>query len=149
VTDIEGYIAQTLGSTIDRLGMVTGVAIAIGVGISVLITSLFVRMLLSKDRVRIAILRRLGFSLRHIRRQYLTTALTVLALGITAGTLFSNTVGQRLVSALWSFMGAAHIQFVINPLQAYVLLPLLLVTAVALTTRSSLTGISETHGEIQ
>jgi putative ABC transport system permease protein len=106
-------------------------------------------MLLSKDRVRIAILRRLGFSLRHIRRQYLTTALTVLALGITAGTLFSNTVGQRLVSALWSFMGAAHIQFVINPLQAYVLLPLLLVTAVALTTRSSLTGISETHGEIQ
>mgnify|MGYP006271620809 FL=1 len=149
VTDIEGYIAQTLGSTIDRLGMVTGVAIAIGVGISVLITSLFLRMLLSKDRVRIAILRRLGFSLRHIRQQYLTTALTVLALGIAAGTIFSNTVGQRLVSALWSFMGAANIQFVVNPLQAYVLLPLLLVTAVALTSRSSLTGISETHGEIQ
>jgi putative ABC transport system permease protein len=149
VTDIEGYIAQTLGSTIDRLGMVTGVAIAIGVGISVLITSLFVRMLLSKDRVRIAILRRLGFSLRHIRRQYLTTALTVLVVGIVLGTFFSNTVGQRLVSALWSLMGAANIQFVINPVQAYILLPLLLIAAVALTTRSSLTGISETHGEIQ
>jgi putative ABC transport system permease protein len=149
VTDIEGYIAQTLGSTIDRLGMVTGVAIAVGIGISVLITSLFVRMLLSKDRERIAILRRLGFSLRHIRRQYITTALTVLTIGIAAGTLFSNTVGQRLVSVLWSFMGAAQISFVINPLQAYILLPLLLGSAVAITTRSSLTGISETHGEIQ
>jgi putative ABC transport system permease protein len=146
VTDLDGYMAQTLGDTVRQLRLVTIVAVVVGIGVSVLITSLFMRMLISKDRTRISIMRSIGFSLRDIRTQYLTMALTVLAIGIVAGTLFSNTLGQRLVSALWAFMGAARITFVINPLQAYLLLPALLMGAVAATTRSALTGIKESFG---
>jgi putative ABC transport system permease protein len=149
VTDLDGYMAQTLGDTIGQLRLVTIVAVVVGIGVSVLITSLFMRMLISKDRTRIAIMRSIGFSLRDVRAQYLTMALTVLGIGIVAGTLFSNTLGQRLVSVLWSFMGAARISFVIDPLQAYVLLPALLMGAVAATTRSALTGITESFGGIQ
>jgi len=145
VTDLEGYLAQTLGNTIDQLRMVTVVAIAVGLAVAVLITSLFLSMLTSKDAPQIAIMRSLGFSLRDIRVQYLSRALILLSLGIVLGTVFSNTLGQRLVSALWSFMGASQIKFVIKPLQAYVLLPLLLMVTVAITTLVNMAGIRETN----
>jgi len=145
VTDLEGYLAQTLGNTIDQLRLVTVVAIAVGLAVAVLITSLFLSMLTSKDAPQIAIMRSLGFSLRDIRVQYLSRALILLSLGIVLGTVFSNTLGQRLVSALWSFMGASQIKFVIKPLQAYVLLPLLLMVTVAITTLINMTGIRETN----
>jgi putative ABC transport system permease protein len=102
-------------------------------------------MLISKDASQIAIMRSMGFSLRNIRVQYLSRALLLLSLGIVLGTVFSNTLGQRLVSALWAFMGASQIKFVIAPFQAYVLLPLLLMLAVAITTLFSIKGIKETN----
>ena len=62
------------------------------------------------------------------------------------GTLFSNTLGQQLVSVVLSLLGASRIKFVIDPLQAYVLYPLLLMTTVAVTTfLSTRTGIKETN----
>jgi putative ABC transport system permease protein len=145
VTDLEGYLAQTLGHTIDQLSKVTVVAVAVGLAVAVLITSLFLTMLTSKDASQIAIMRSLGFSLRNIRVQYLSRALLLLGFSIVLGTIFSNTLGQRLVSALWAFMGASQIKFVIDPVQAYVLLPLLLMLAVSITTLLSLTGIKETN----
>ncbi len=145
VTDLEGYLAQTLGHTIDQLSKVTVVAVAVGLAVAVLITSLFLTMLTGKDASQIAIMRSLGFSLRNIRVQYLSRALLLLGFSIMLGTIFSNTLGQRLVSALWALMGASQIKFVIDPVQAYVLLPLLLMLAVSITTLLSLTGIRETN----
>jgi putative ABC transport system permease protein len=145
VTDLEGYLDQTLGNTIDQLRNVTLVAIAVGLSVAVLITSLFLNMLISKDASQIAIMRGLGFSLRDIRVQYLSRALVLLGLGIVLGTIFSNTLGQRIVSALWAFMGASQIKFVIDPVQAYVLLPLLLMFAVSVTSLISMAGVKETN----
>jgi putative ABC transport system permease protein len=143
VTDLDGYLSQTLGNTIDGLIAVTAGATAVGIAVAVLITSLFLRMLISKDAKRIAIMKSLGFSLRSLRVQYLTTALLLLVIGIGTGSLFSNTIGQRLVSLLWGFMGASQIRFVIDPLQAYVFMPVLLMLAVAATTMVSIRGIKE------
>lgn len=145
VTDLEGYLAQTLGNTIGQLRKVTMVAILVGLSVSILITSLFLNMLITKDASQIAIMRSLGFSLRNVRVQYLTRALLLLSIGIVLGTVFSNTLGQRIVSALWAFQGASQIKFVIDPIQAYVLFPLLLMLAVSITTLISIAGIKDTN----
>ena len=144
VTDLEGYVAQTLGNTIDQLKNVTMIAVGVGLVVSVLMTALFLKMLIARDGSQIAIMKSLGFSLRNIRVQYLTKTLSLLAIGIVLGTIFANTAGQRLVSMLWAFMGAAQISFVIDPLQAYVLIPLLLMLTVSVTTLFSITGIKDT-----
>jgi putative ABC transport system permease protein len=143
VTDLEDYLSQTLGNTISQLSKVTVGALALGVVVAILITSLFFRMLIAKDARRIAIMKSIGFSQASIRVQYLAGALLLLILGIGAGTLFSNTLGQRLVSFLWGFMGAARIDFVIDPLQAYLLVPLVLMAAVAVTTLLTVAGIKD------
>ena len=146
VTDTASFVSQTVGNTVQQLKTVTVVTVVVGLGVSVLITSLFMMMLITKDSNQIAIMRSLGFSLKHIRTQYLTRALFLLAFGIVLGTLFSNTLGQQLVSVVMSLQGASRIRFVIDPLQAYVLYPLLLMFAVAVTTfLSTRTGIKETN----
>lgn len=144
ITDLDGYIDETLGHTIAQLARVVAAAIGIGLVVAILITSLFLKMLVIKDTSRIAIMKSVGFSLQHIRLQYQSMALVLLAIGVVAGTVLSNTLGQQVVGVLWSFMGAAQIRFVIHPLQAYLLLPLLLATAVGLTTVVSISRIRNT-----
>jgi putative ABC transport system permease protein len=146
ITDTASFVSQTVGNTVQQLKTVTMVAVVVGLVLSVLITSLFMMMLITKDTSQIAIMRSLGFSLRHIRTQYLTRALFLLAFGIVLGTLFSNTLGQQLVSLVLSLRGASRISFVIDPLQAYVMYPVLLMFTVTVTTiLSTRTGIKETN----
>ncbi len=146
ITDTASFVSQTVGNTVQQLKTVTTVTVVVGLALSVLITSLFMMMLITKDTGQIAIMRSLGFSLRHIRIQYLTRALFLMAFGIVLGTLFSNTLGQQLVSIVFSLQGASRITFVIDPLQAYVLYPLLLMSTVAVTTfLSTRTEIKETN----
>ena len=146
VTDTASFVSQTVGNTVQQLKTVTVVTVVVGLALSVLITSLFMMMLITKDTNQIAIMRSLGFSLRNIRTQYLTRALFLLVFGIVLGTLFSNTLGQQLVSVVFSLQGASRISFVIDPLQAYGIYPLLLMFTVALTTiLSTRSGIKETN----
>jgi putative ABC transport system permease protein len=65
----------------------------------------------------------------------------LLGAGIIIGTVFTNTVGQQLVSAVWANMGASHISFIVNPWLAYLVLPLLLIGAVSITTVINLNAI--------
>jgi putative ABC transport system permease protein len=146
VTDTASFVSQTVGNTVQQLKTVTVVTVVVGLALSVLITSLFMMMLITKDTNQIAIMRSLGFSLRHIRTQYLTRALFLLAFSIVLGTLFSNSLGQQLVSVVFSLQGASRIRFVIDPLQAYGIYPLLLMFTVAVTTiLSTRSGIKETN----
>lgn len=143
VYDIEGYIQQTLVNTVDQLKLLTLTAMIVAGLVTVLITSLFLKMLVAKDRSQIAIMRSIGISLKDIRIQYITKALSVLNLGIVVGTVISNTLGQRLLSAVLSIIGASRIEFIINPLEAYILSPLLMMFIVTLTTFVSVKPIKQ------
>ncbi len=143
ITDLENYGRETMGSTIAQLEKVTLVSLLVGLAVAVLITSLFLKMLVQKDTSRIAIMKSLGFSLDDIRLQYLVSSLLLLCIGITVGTIISNTGGQHLMGFLWSFMGASQITFIVNPLQAYIILPLLLLVSVSVTAGLRIGSIRE------
>ncbi|MCM3171602.1 FtsX-like permease family protein [Paenibacillus sp. MER 99-2] len=143
VTDLQGYLHQTLGGTIDQLKRVTIAVLVVAVLVSILITSLFLRMLVAKDHGDIAILRSLGFALSNIRLKYVMITLIVLGIGVLAGTILANTAGPLLISAIMSSFGASHMEFVINPLQAYILCPLLLASAITIAALLSIQSIRE------
>ena len=82
VNDIQEYMQQTLGNIIEQMRTVVIGGIIIALIISVLITSLFLRMLLSKDMSQIAILRSIGLTSKKISQQYMAGTLMVLVLGI-------------------------------------------------------------------
>lgn len=141
ITGLEDYLSQTLGSTIAQIKKVAAAAAGVGIFVSILITSLFMKMLIARDTSQIAIMKSGGFTSGDIRIQYLTGALLMLAAGIVLGTVFANTLGQNFVSLLWSFMGASHIRFIIDPLQTYFLFPLILVLSVLSAAVVSISGI--------
>ncbi|PYE47521.1 ABC transporter permease [Paenibacillus barcinonensis] len=144
VTDLQGYLHQTLGGTIQQLKLVTTLALVIGVFISILITSLFLQMLVAKDNNDIAVLRSLGFALSKIKLKYVVMSLAILIVGVALGTILSNTLGPKLVSGIMSSFGASNIVFVVDPLQAYVLCPLLLAGTIIVTAWISIQSIRET-----
>ncbi|MNG24107.1 hypothetical protein D3C84_1087950 [compost metagenome] len=90
-------------------------------------------------------LRSLGFALSRIKVKYVTMALLVLFVGIAAGTILSNTAGQLLIGGIMSFFGASQITFIVNPVYAYVLCPVLLAAVVTVTTLISINSIKQSN----
>ena len=131
VSDIDEFIAQTYGSTISGIGKAAIAGAGVALTIALLITLLFMRMLVAKDRYAIAVMKAFGFTNADIRAQYVARAAFVLVMGISLGTLLANTVGEALAGAVIATFGATSFAFVVNPLFAYLLSPLLL-TAVTL-----------------
>ena len=141
ITDIDGYLDQTFGNTTGQLKLLTLLAVLIAVLVAMLITSLFLKMLIAKDSSQIVIMKSLGFSLKDIRLQYITRALVVLNAGIILGTVFSNTIGQSMIGAILSMVGASNIEFIINPVHAYILSPIALIIIVTITTLLSIVSM--------
>ena len=143
ITYPEEYMNQTMGETVKYLENFTLVTILSASGILMLMTSLFLKMLLSKDRFEISILRRIGLSVRNIKIQYVTRMISVIIPGILLGTAAANTAGQKITGIMWSFLGAAEIKFVIDPLQGYILCPVVLTAIVVITTLQATNSVKK------
>lgn len=126
VSDIDDVIVQTYGSTMNSIGRAAYAAVGVALTIALLITLLFMRMLVAKDRYAIAVMKAFGFTNADIKAQYVARAASVLVVGILLGTLLANTLGEALAGAVIAAFGAASFEFVVNPWSAYLLSPLLL-----------------------
>lgn len=138
ITDIDEYLNQTLGVTIRQLHLLTIFGYLIAVSIGVLISTLFLKMMLTKEAREIAILKSMGFSQRNLINQYMTRIMTTLIFGIIIGILLASTVGQGFINYISESFGASSITFIVNPLVSYVLAPGILVIAVSVTSFISL-----------
>jgi putative ABC transport system permease protein len=134
VSDMEAFIRQTYGSTIGAIGMAAYAATGTALILTVLITLLFMRMLIAKDRYAIAVMKAFGFTNSDIKMQYVARSIFILLLSTLLGTLLANTLGEGLAGAVIASFGASSFAFVVNPLAAYVISPLLMVVAVVVAT---------------
>ncbi len=134
VYDVEENIDQMFGQVIDSVKMASYAAMGVTVLLTVLVTVLFMKMLVVKDRYSIALLKSMGFTSEGIRRQYLTRSVIVLVLGVVIGTIMANTLGEYVGVAIVSAFGATDFNFVVNPFFAYMVSPLLVATCVYIAT---------------
>lgn len=134
VSDLDEFIQQTYGSTISSIGKASYAAIGVALIITVLIILLFMRMLVSKDRYAIAVMKAFGFTNADIKQQYIARSVFVLVVGILLGTLLANTIGEVLAGAVIASFGAASFKFVVNPFFAYLLGPLMMIAATLIAT---------------
>ncbi|SMF69393.1 putative ABC transport system permease protein [Paenibacillus uliginis N3/975] len=143
VSDIDEYIAQTYGSTISSVGKASNSAIAVALIITVLVTLLFMKMLIAKDRYSIAVMKAFGFTHSDIKAQYVSRSVFVLIVGIVLGTLLANTLGEMLAGAVISSFGASTFQFAVNPLSAYLFSPLMMICSVLIATMIGTSGAGQ------
>jgi putative ABC transport system permease protein len=143
IIDQQGYLEQTLGDTINQLNILTTAAIIIAAVVIILITSLFLKTLIARDKAQIAIMKSIGTSIESIKIQYITKALFVLILAIIIGTVAANILGEQLLTLILSFMGASRIEMIINPVRSYLISPLIMILLVVLTTLLSISSIKK------
>jgi len=134
VSAMDDFVSQTYGPTIRAVGAASYASIGVSLVIAGLITLLFMRMLIAKDRYAIAVLKSIGFTESDIKTQYLVRSLFVLALGVLLGTLLANTLGESLAGAAIASFGGSSFAFVVDPLEAYLIAPSLMALSVLLAT---------------
>lgn len=134
VTEIQEYISQTYGQTLHSVKQASFVAIASALTIMLLVTILFMKMLVAKDKYSIAVMKACGFTNLDIRLQYISRSVFVLLPGILLGTFLSNTLGETLGSMVISSFGASSFQFIVSPFRAYLFCPLMMTGTVLAAT---------------
>lgn len=143
VTGIDEYVTQTFGGTIRSVATASLAAIVVALVITALITFLFMKMLVAKDRYSIAVLKAIGFTNTDITWQYISRSVFVLLAGILLGTLLVNTLGQSLAGAVIATFGASSFKFTINPVFAYLLSPLMMACVVLFATTIGALGAGQ------
>lgn len=141
IADIQVYMQQQFGSTIQSIRMASYGSLAVSVLVTILIVMLFMKMLIAKEQPAIAAMKALGFTDGDIRQQFMTRSIVILIFSMIIGTILSNTVGESLAGAAISSFGAFSFHFIINPYASYVFCPVMLVCAVLIATILGSTGI--------
>ncbi|MFT9496995.1 ABC transporter permease [Anaerosolibacter sp.] len=143
ISGVDEYISQTFGPTISSIRKASFAAIAVALIITLLVTLLFMKMLVAKDRYSIAVMKAFGFTNSDITAQYVSRSVFVLIVGIVLGTLLANTLGEILAGTLISSFGASSFRFAVNPLSAYLLSPLMMVCSVLIATIIGTSGVRQ------
>ena len=143
VSAVDEYVLQTFGSTISSVGKAAYATAAIALFICVLVTLLFMKMLVAKDRYSIAIMKAIGYTTSDIRMQFASRSVFVLLVGAIAGTLLANTLGQSLAGQAIAYVGASSFSFTVNPILSYLLSPLLMLSFVIMATIVGTAGVSQ------
>ena len=113
VIPMRDYVEQTLAYVTDAFASAAVLSFVFGIGVAVLITSLFLKLRFSSERRTMGVLSAIGFSAREIIAQTRGKVLLLAVLGTVAGLVFTATLGETLVGGLISLagLGIAQLEF--------------------------------------
>lgn len=126
---------QTYGATIKSLSFVAIGSIVVALAITALITALFMKLLLAKDKKEIATIKALGFTNKDLGKQYLARSVAILLIGLSFGTVLSMTLGKTLAAAMAAMVGMVNVQMSGTPL-IYIGCPILMLVVTILATKA-------------
>ena len=133
VTDIDDYLMQTMRPLVNQVAQVVYVTAAVAIVLMILMAALFTQMLIVRYRHQFVILRRVGFSSRHLNIQILCSTVIVLLSAVCVGTVLSTSIGEAIVAFVWGLMGAPSIQFIVSPALVYGVCPLAMIMLISAT----------------
>ncbi|MCG5220830.1 FtsX-like permease family protein [Streptosporangium soli] len=131
VIPMREYVQQTLSYVTGAFRSAAVLSFVFGVGVAVLITSLFLKLRLTRERRKMGVLSALGFSIGEIIAQVRGRTILSVAVGTLFGLVFAATAGESLVGLFISLagLGISNLAFLPYPLLVYVAFPLILIAA--------------------
>jgi putative ABC transport system permease protein len=131
VIPMREYVQQTLSHVTGAFQSAAVLAFVFGPGVAVLITSLFLKLRLARERSDMGVLSAIGFSTGEIIARVRTKTLLAVAAGTLLGVVFAATAGESLVGLLISTagLGITDLAFLPNPWLVYAAYPLVLIGA--------------------
>ncbi|MBR2682518.1 MAG: hypothetical protein IKE22_04535 [Atopobiaceae bacterium] len=142
VTDISNYVNAIYGQTIRHIQAAALLAAAVSGFVLATVVLLFVRLAVWQERSSISLQKALGFVSAEIRLSYLRQLLPYVLGGTAAGVYLGLGPGQHLAGLLLGSLGASGFQFIIDPVQVFLVTPLTTVVVAMLAARFSLAEIN-------
>lgn len=127
------FMDTMIGSVKEQMDILMTCITVIVLIINGLITVLMMKTMMTKERGDIALLKSIGFANRSIKAWQVARILLVLVTAIVIGTILSKLLAPYTMGPIFAMMGANKIELVTNPLEAYVIYPLLLLTATGIS----------------
>lgn len=138
VENMEEFLGQTLGGVTSQVQQASFAVLFIGIGLTVLITALFLKLRLAREAPALAVKKAIGIPFSAIRKQELAPILIVGGLGSACGVLLAELFGDKLVSGLFGMlgMGLKKIVFVDVVVWQFAVIPVILLTTLCVVTMS-------------
>lgn len=123
VTDVEDYVRDTYAQTLAQLRLASRVAGGIAVLVTAVVLTLFLRLIVERERYAISLHKALGFTSGTVKRAYFVKGFLAAVLGIVVGITLGSLCGESLCGMVLKSFGADRFQFVINWGQVMVGIP--------------------------
>ncbi|GAB2543733.1 ABC transporter permease [Gracilibacillus alcaliphilus] len=133
VTDTHNHKQQVFGTTMASIKTAANIALIVALFITGLVSLLFMKLLVAKDRSAIAILKAIGFTNQDLSKQYAARGIFILVIGVTGGSILANTVGETIAGMAISSFGVDALTFVSHPF-IYLNFPILMLFVTLLAT---------------
>lgn len=133
ITDGKTYVGQLMGGVTGQMDGIKYVIILVVSLINVLVAILMVKTFISKEKGEIAMLKSIGFSNASLVIWQVLRIGIVLVVSAVLGALLSTPITRISAGQIFKIMGAGNIEFVIKPLEVFVLMPgmILILTLIA------------------
>ena len=143
VTDVEDYVQDTYEQTLAQLRLASRVAGGIAVLVTAVVLTLFLRLIVERERYAISLRKALGFTSGTIKRIYFTKGLVPAVLGIVAGLTLGHLCGESLCGMVLKSFGADSFRFVINWGQVMAGIPIVILGAAILAVWAGISQIGQ------
>jgi len=134
VTDVDHHKQQVFGGTIASIKTAANVSLLVALFITGLVSLLFMKLLVAKDRQAIAMLKAVGFTNRDLSTQYVTRGISILMIGVVGGSLLATSFGESIGGMVMASFGIEALTFVSHPF-IYLGFPVLMLLVTLLATK--------------
>lgn len=133
VMQADGFLGIMIASVTEQLDELMILITVLVLAINSLITILTMKIMFSKERGDIALLKSIGFKNRTIRKWQVIRILLILVTSIFIGTILSKILAPVIIGPIFAMMGGTQVRLVEKPIETYVLYPaiLLIVTGIS------------------
>lgn len=132
VDTVQEYLNSMIGNILDQLATLKFFIVAVVLVINILISVLTMKTLMARERGEIAMLKSIGFSNRTLREWQSARISIVLFAAMVLGTLTSKILSPIVIGPIFAMMGGTSIKLITDPLESYVIFPLILLLATGL-----------------
>ena len=114
VTDVEDYVRDTYGPTLAQLCLASRGAMLIAVLVAFVVITLFLRLIVERNRDAISLQKALGFTSGDIGRAYCLKGFLSATAGVISGLTLGTLLGENLCGIVLKSFGADSFRFIIR-----------------------------------
>lgn len=131
VTDIGDYVKNTYGQTLEQTQLASRVSAGAALSVIGVVTMLFIRLIVEKNRYLISLHKALGFTAMDMKRVYFGKGMLPAVIGVAAGLLTGTVWGENLCGIMMKLFGGDGFRFVIDPVKSLLMTPACILTTAA------------------